>query len=54
MLAMSEVNYINTLRNEKGISNTEIANTMQINWRTAKKYGENDQLPQEKIHLKKA
>ena len=30
MLAMSEVNCIKTLRNEKGLSITEIANTMQV------------------------
>ena len=53
MLAMSEVNCIKTLRNEKGLSITEIAKTMQVNWRTAKKYGDGDQLPQEKTHLKK-
>ena len=53
MLAMSEVNCIKTLRNEKGLSITEIAKTMQVNWRTAKKYGDGDQLPQEKTQLKK-
>ncbi|MEN0588985.1 hypothetical protein [Kurthia gibsonii] len=53
MLAMSEVNCIKTLRNEKGLSITEIAKIMQVNWRTAKKYGDGDQLPQEKTHLKK-
>ena len=26
---------------------------MQVNWRTAKKYGDGNQLPQEKTHLKK-
>ena len=36
MLAMSEVNCIKKLRNEKGLSITEIAKTMQVNWRTAK------------------
>lgn len=50
---MSEVNCIKTLRNEKGLSITEIAKIMQVNWRTAKKYGDGDQLPQEKTHLKK-
>lgn len=53
MLTMSEVNCIKTLRNEKGLSITEIAKTMQVNWRTAKKYGDGDQLPQEKTYLKK-
>lgn len=52
MLAMSEVNCIKTLRNEKGLSITEIATTMKVNWRTAKKYGDDDQLPQEKTHIK--
>ncbi|KGR86236.1 MULTISPECIES: IS21 family transposase [Ureibacillus] len=53
MLAMSEVNCIKTLRNEKGLSISQIADTLDINWRTAKKYGDGDQLPQEKTFLKK-
>ena len=53
MLAMSEINCIKTLRNEKGLSISKIAETMNVNWRTAKKYGDGDQLPQEKKHIKK-
>ncbi|WP_404427564.1 hypothetical protein LG296_04800 [Ureibacillus chungkukjangi] len=53
MLAMSEVNCIKTLRNEKGLSISQIADTLDINWRTAKKYGDGDQLPQEKTFPKK-
>ncbi|RIJ62816.1 IS21 family transposase [Rummeliibacillus sp. POC4] len=53
MLAMSEINCIKTLRNEKGLSISKIADTLAINWRTAKKYGDEDQLPQEKKIIKK-
>ncbi|MEB2302402.1 hypothetical protein LAV72_22615 [Lysinibacillus xylanilyticus] len=53
MLAMSEVNCIKTLRNEKGLSITTIANTLAINWRTAKKYSDEDQLPEVKTRRKK-
>ncbi len=53
MLAMSEINCIKTLRNEKGLSISQIADTLAINWRTAKKYGDEDQLPQEKKIMKK-
>ena len=53
MLAMSEINCIKTLRNEKGLSISKIAETMNVNWRTAKKYGDDDQLPKEKKHIKK-
>lgn len=53
MLAMSEINCIKTLRNEKGLSISTIAETLSINWRTAKKYGDEDQLPELKAHVKK-
>ena len=53
MLAMSEINCIKTLRNEKGLSISKIAETMNVNWRTAKKYGDDDQLPKEKKYTKK-
>jgi hypothetical protein len=39
---------IKKLRNEKGLSISEIERTMKINWRTAKKYADEDQLPQER------
>ncbi|RKJ59952.1 IS21 family transposase [Butyricicoccus sp. 1XD8-22] len=53
MLAMSEVNCIKTLRNEKGLSISAVATAMKVNWRTAKKYGDGEQLPQEKLYIKK-
>ncbi|WJY26407.1 IS21 family transposase [Sporosarcina trichiuri] len=49
MLAMSEVHCIKTLRNNKGLTISEIARTMSINWRTAKKYADDNQLPEVKI-----
>ena len=48
MLTMSDINCIKKLRNEKGLSISEIERTMKINWRTAKKYADEDQLPQER------
>lgn len=51
MLAMSEIQCIKTLRNNKGLTISEIARTMSINWRTAKKYGDENQVP--KIKTKK-
>lgn len=53
MLAMSDINCIKKLRNEKGLSISEIQRTMKINWRTAKKYADEDQIPQEKEYKKK-
>ncbi len=50
---MSEVNCIKTLRNEKGLSISAVATAMKVNWRTAKKYGDGEQLPQEKLYIKK-
>ncbi|MBR7555028.1 IS21 family transposase [Allobacillus sp. GCM10007491] len=47
MLAMSEVNCIKLLRNQKSKSINSIANTLGINWRTAKKYADHDDIPQE-------
>ena len=45
---MPEINYIKHLRNEKSFSINQIKNTLNINWRTAKKYEDEDQLPEEK------
>ena len=45
MLAMSDINCIKHLRNTKGLSISEIQKTLGINWRTAKKYADEDQLP---------
>lgn len=38
MLAMSDIKCIKLLRNQKGLSISKIAETLHINWRTAKKY----------------
>src|SRR5690625_945505 len=48
MLTMPEINYIKHLRNEKSFSINQIKNTLGINWRTAKKYEDDEQLPKEK------
>ena len=53
MLAMSDINCIKHLRNNKGLSISEIQRTMGINWRTAKKYADEDQLPKQKSFKKK-
>lgn len=50
---MSDIQCIKTLRNNKGLTISEIARTMSINWRTAKKYGDGDQLPQIKTRKRK-
>lgn len=50
---MSDVNCIKKLRNEKGLSISEIQRVMKINWRTAKKYADEEQLPQPKLFKKK-
>ncbi|ERN51287.1 IS21 family transposase [Alkalihalophilus marmarensis] len=52
MLTMSDINCIKNLRNDKGFSITKIQKTLGINWRTAKKYGDESQLPQSKIKKK--
>ncbi|WP_170006012.1 IS21 family transposase [Bacillus fonticola] len=44
MLTMSDINCIKHLRNEKGLSIDKIATTLGINWRTAKKYADEDVL----------
>ncbi|QVY61286.1 IS21 family transposase [Cytobacillus gottheilii] len=49
MLAMSDINCIKHLRNKKGLSITKIKETLGINWRTAKKYADENQLPESKI-----
>jgi DNA-binding transcriptional MerR regulator len=48
MLAMSEIHCIKFLRNNKGLSISEIQRTLKINWRTAKKYADEDQIPEQK------
>lgn len=53
MLAMSEVNYIKHLRNEKSYSINEIKEILGINWRTAKRYADDNQIPEEKVTKKR-
>ncbi|MGN7943283.1 MULTISPECIES: IS21 family transposase [Bacillaceae] len=53
MLAMSDINCIKHLRNKKGLSITKIKETLGINWRTAKKYADENQLPKSKIKKSK-
>lgn len=53
MLAMSEVNYIKHLRNEKSYSINKIKEILGINWRTAKKYADDNQIPEEKVTKKR-
>jgi transposase len=45
MLTMSDINCIKHLRNEKGLAIDAIAKTLDINWRTAKKYAVENELP---------
>ncbi|WHT48262.1 hypothetical protein QNH10_20005 [Sporosarcina thermotolerans] len=47
MLAMPEINCIKLMRNQKSLSINKISKTLGINWRTAKKYADGDQLPVE-------
>jgi len=42
MLDMSQINYIKRLREKDGKSITDIADTLEISWRTAKKYADGD------------
>ncbi|AQQ55541.1 IS21 family transposase [Planococcus lenghuensis] len=48
MLAMPEINCIKLLRNQKSLSINGISKTLGINWRTAKKYADGENLPEEK------
>lgn len=48
MLAMSDIDCIKHLRNTKGLSISEIQKTLGINWRTAKTYADENQLPEPK------
>ncbi|MFD1708335.1 hypothetical protein ACFSCZ_16590 [Siminovitchia sediminis] len=52
MLAMSEINCIKLLMNQKSFSINKIAKILGINWRTAKKYADDDQVPQENVQKK--
>ncbi|WP_324295689.1 IS21 family transposase [Rossellomorea vietnamensis] len=50
---MSDINCIKNLRNNKGLSISQIQKILGVNWRTVKKYADGDQLPQEAIKPKK-
>ena len=49
MLAMTTINHIKNIRNLEGESINEISKRVNVNWRTAKKYADTDQIPKEKI-----
>ena len=49
MLTMTDINTIKNLRNNHDKSINEIADTLGINWRTAKKYADSVILPKEKV-----
>ncbi|WP_277587401.1 hypothetical protein [Psychrobacillus antarcticus] len=53
MLTMSDINCIKHLRNEKGLSIDAIAKALNINWRTAKKYADENELPSSIIKPRK-
>ncbi|MGG5369176.1 IS21 family transposase [Enterococcus sp. AZ196] len=50
MLTMTDINTIKNLRNNHDKSINHISKELNINWRTAKKYADEDQLPTEKIY----
>ena len=50
---MPEINHIKKLRNDKSLSINEISRRTGFCWSTVKKYADNDQLPEEKIPVKK-
>ncbi|WP_246041938.1 hypothetical protein [Robertmurraya kyonggiensis] len=50
---MSDINCIKHLRNNKGLSITKIQQTLNINWRTAKEYADEEQLPTTKSFPRK-
>ncbi|WP_212667942.1 hypothetical protein [Virgibacillus pantothenticus] len=41
------------MRNDKSLSINAIADIHNINWRTAKKYADSDQIPEEKVKKRK-
>jgi len=49
---MPEINCIKLMRNQKSLSINHISKTLGINWRTAKKYADEDQLPVERERKK--
>ena len=42
MLAMAQQEYIKFLRDNEGLSINKIAKLMNVNWRTAKKYADQE------------
>lgn len=52
MLTMTDINTIRNLRNNHDKSINHIKKELSINWRTAKKYSDNDFLPEPKKHKK--
>lgn len=50
---MPEINHIKKLRNDKSLSINEISKRTGFSWQTVKKYADNDQLPEEKVPIKK-
>ena len=50
---MPEINHIKKLRNEKSLSINEISKRTGFCWSTVKKYADNDQLPEEKVPVKR-
>jgi len=53
MLTMPEINSIKCLRNDKSLSVNEIAKIHNINWRTAKKNADGEQVPKETTKKRK-
>lgn len=52
MLTMTDINTIRNLRNNHDKSIQHISNELNINWRTAKKYADNDLIPKLKTRKK--
>jgi len=50
---MPEINSIKCLRNDKSLSVNKIAKIHNINWRTAKKYADGEQVPKETTKKRK-
>lgn len=50
---MPEINSIKCLQNDKSLSFNAIADIHNINWRTAKKYADDDQIPAESMKKRK-
>jgi len=45
MLEMTQINCIRVLRQQVGLPIAQVAETLDISWQTAKKYGDADELP---------